>query len=62
MQADPDRLQHRCRPRLPRPAGGLGGHRASVGLDIRILPGQTPDDFAEHAPAIATTWERPRSG
>jgi hypothetical protein len=24
-----------------------------VGLDIRILPGQTPDDFAAHAPAIA---------
>lgn len=22
-------------------------------LDIRILPGQTPDDFAVHAPAIA---------
>ncbi len=24
-----------------------------VGLDIRTLPGQTPDDFAKHAPAIA---------
>lgn len=24
-----------------------------VGLDIRTLPGQTPDDFAAHAPAIA---------
>jgi hypothetical protein len=24
-----------------------------VGLDIRMLPGQMPDDFAAHAPAIA---------
>ncbi|MCA1681858.1 MAG: hypothetical protein LC700_01650 [Actinobacteria bacterium] len=24
-----------------------------VGLDIRTLPGQMPDDFAAHAPAIA---------
>jgi hypothetical protein len=24
-----------------------------VGLDIRILPGQMPDDFAAHAPTIA---------
>jgi hypothetical protein len=24
-----------------------------VGLDIRTLPGQTPDDFTKHAPAIA---------
>jgi hypothetical protein len=24
-----------------------------VGLNIRTLPGQTPDDFAAHAPAIA---------
>jgi hypothetical protein len=24
-----------------------------VALEIRILPGQTPDDFAKHAPAIA---------
>ncbi|MBV9012817.1 MAG: DUF1918 domain-containing protein [Pseudonocardiales bacterium] len=24
-----------------------------MGLDIRMLPGQTPDDFSPHAPAIA---------
>jgi hypothetical protein len=24
-----------------------------VGLEIQMLPGQTPDDFAAHAPAIA---------
>lgn len=32
---------------------GLGGHRPYVGLGIRMLPGQTPDDFTAQATAIA---------
>lgn len=51
---------------LTRPYYTIGGGRSlyipqvvsvtagpPVGLNIRTLPGQTPDDFAAHAPAIA---------
>jgi hypothetical protein len=37
--------------RVPQVVSVLPG--PPVGLDIRTLPGQTPDDFATHAPAIA---------
>jgi hypothetical protein len=37
--------------RVPQVVSVIAG--PPVGLNIRTLPGQTPDDFATHAPAIA---------